>query len=74
MRKRVPDEVLEEIISNDGCRKGSANPINATGVLRLALDLQEARAEASRMSALLSTSANVLRSAAKEIDRLQGGG
>lgn len=49
MKKRVPDKVVQELIDNDGCREGSMTPINATGVVRLALDLQEARAEVERL-------------------------
>jgi len=46
---RIPDEFLQEIIDNDGYgvrgRKGSVTPINPTGVVRLCLDLQDARKE-----------------------------
>ncbi len=52
MRKRVPDEVLQEIIDNHGCRKGCVEPINELGIVRLALDLQDARAEAAKFSIL----------------------
>lgn len=56
MRKRVSDEVVAELIENDGCRKGHVAPINETGIVRLALDLREARAEVARLSSLLSAS------------------
>lgn len=46
---RITDDVLQEIIDNGGCRKGAANPVNSTGVVRLALDLQEARSEVARL-------------------------
>ncbi len=53
MRKRVPDEVLVEIVDNGGCRKGSVEPVSAMGVQRLALDLIDARAEAANLQSLL---------------------
>jgi hypothetical protein len=46
---RVTDEVLQEIIDNDGCRRGQTTPIHPTGIVRLALDLQDARAEITRL-------------------------
>ena len=51
-RKRVDDNVVQELIDNDGCRKGSTAPINETGIVRLALDLQDARAEIKRLTVL----------------------
>lgn len=51
---RVTNDVLNEIIENDGCRRGSVVPINSTGVVRLALDLQEARAELARLKVLVA--------------------
>lgn len=43
---RVPQNLLEELIENEGeLRSG---PVNTTGILRLALDLKEAR-EASKL-------------------------
>lgn len=42
MRKRVPDEMLERLVENDGTVDGLSAP-SATGSLRLALDLREAR-------------------------------
>ena len=53
MKKRIPDAVLVELVDNDGCRKGSVEPVNAMGVQRLALDLIDARAEVTRLQSLL---------------------
>jgi hypothetical protein len=55
MRKRVPDDVVTELIDNDGCRRNSGERVSSTGVVRLALDLQEARAEAAKLKALLES-------------------
>jgi len=49
MRKRVADEILEELIENDGCRAGSAGPVSALAIVRLALDLQDARTEVKKL-------------------------
>lgn len=46
---RVSNAMLEEIIANDGCRRGSVTPINSTGVVRLAVDLLDARAQVRRL-------------------------
>lgn len=54
---RVSDDVLEELIANDGCRSGSTVPINSTGVVRLALDLQEARRRIADLELHLRASA-----------------
>jgi hypothetical protein len=40
---RVPQTLLEELIANEG--ELQSGPINNMGVLRLALDLKEAREE-----------------------------
>lgn len=54
MRKRVSDEGLDRLIENDGTVDGFSAP-SATGALRLALDLREARsALASVRTELLS--------------------
>lgn len=49
MRKRVSDEVVKELIEYEGCRRGGTGLINATGIVRLALDLQEARQEVEEL-------------------------
>jgi len=41
--KRIPDELLNKLIDNEG--ELEAGSISAMGVLRLALDLRDARAE-----------------------------
>jgi len=57
---RVDDSVLAEIIANDGCRRGSAEPINSVGVVRLALDLQDARARIADLERHLRASASTI--------------
>jgi hypothetical protein len=42
---RIPDSLLNQIIQNEGTVDG-ANPPNACGALRLALDLRDARIQA----------------------------
>ena len=39
---RILDKLVQEIIDNEGTVDG-LNPVNSTGVVRLALDLKEAR-------------------------------
>lgn len=46
---RVSREWVECLIENEGCLPDSATPPNATGVLRLALDLQDERADNARL-------------------------
>lgn len=69
---RVTDEVLEEIIDNDGCRRGSLESLNATGVLRLALDLYDARAEVRRLRALVAQAGGVITDVAGALEREAG--
>lgn len=57
---RVNDDVLDELIENDGCRRGSVVPINSLGVVRLALDLQDARARISDLERHLRASASTI--------------
>lgn len=45
---RVTDDMLDRIIANEGTVDGMTVP-NATGVLRLALDLRDARADIRRL-------------------------
>lgn len=47
MRKRISDEMLDKLIENEGTVDGLNVP-SVTGVLRLALDLRDARRELSR--------------------------
>ncbi len=47
---RITNDILQEIIDNDGCRKGSATPINSTGIVRLCLDLLDARKEIEQLN------------------------
>lgn len=48
---RIPQNLLEELIENEGeLRSG---PVNTTGILRLALDLKEAREDIDRLEKLL---------------------
>lgn len=49
---RIPDSILQEVIENDGDTKGG--PVNSMGVLRLALDLKEARADLKEARAEIS--------------------
>ncbi len=58
---RVTDDVLEELIENDGCRRGEARPIHPTGVVRLCLDLQEARARIAELELHLRVSAETIK-------------
>jgi hypothetical protein len=44
---RITNAQLQKLIANEGTSDGS-NPVSVTGVLRLALDLQKARAEVKR--------------------------
>lgn len=71
---RVTNDVLAELIENDGCRRGHVAPINATGIVRLALDLQDARARikeleclATQISSLLSTVASTVGEAGRSV-------
>ena len=40
---RIDDAMLERVIANEG--ESDSGPVSATGVLRLALDLRDARKE-----------------------------
>lgn len=44
MRKRISDSALDSLIDNEGTVDGINVP-NATGILRLALDLRDVRQE-----------------------------
>ena len=50
MRKRIDDETLDRLIDHEGTVDGLNVP-NVTGILRLALDLRDARRELARMRA-----------------------
>lgn len=55
MRKRITDKMVQELIDNEGYQKGTImDPISSIGVVRLALDLQEARAEVERLQTELT--------------------
>jgi len=62
---RVPDDVLQELIDNDGCRRGSASPINSTGIVRLALDLQEARRQIAYLESCSAQTSSLLSAVAR---------
>ena len=49
---RIKGDQLAKLIANEGTSDG-INPVSATGVLRLALDLQEAREEIEKLRAEL---------------------
>jgi hypothetical protein len=63
---RVTNDVLDEIIENDGCRRGSVTPINSTGVVRLALDLQEARRQIADLQAAFNHATEGWRTVTKQ--------
>jgi hypothetical protein len=44
---RIPQDMLEDLIENEG--ETGTGPINNLGILRLALDLQEAREEIAKL-------------------------
>lgn len=49
LKKRCPDDLVQELIDNEGLRRhwGEVSPM---GVLRLALDLMDARQECKRLA------------------------
>ncbi len=51
---RVKTEVVQEVVDNDGCREGEAIPIHPMGIVRLALDLLEARERIRELEALVA--------------------
>jgi len=49
LRTRIPDDLLQDLIDNEGLTSDWAE-VSPTGVLRLALDLRDARRECARLS------------------------
>lgn len=64
---RVPNDVVRELIDNDGCRRGALTPINSTGIVRLALDLQEARARIADLERLILSAGSLIATTADHI-------
>ncbi len=67
---RVNDDVVNELVENEGCRSGEVTPIHPVGIVRLALDLREARAEARHLRALLDQAAGIMNGVATQLDRV----
>jgi hypothetical protein len=57
---RITDTALQELIENEGELK--SGPISATGILRLALDLQDARKELLELGEMLGQATRPKRS------------
>lgn len=64
---RVTNDVLDELIENDGCRRGGVKPIHPIGIVRLALDLREARRQIVYLTSRLQTTAGLLSGVAERV-------
>lgn len=58
---RVADEVVQELIDNDGCRRGDVEPLAPLGIVRLAHDLQDARHEVARLRRVIANSESAMK-------------
>ncbi len=67
---RISNDVVDELIENEGYRRGDVRPIHPIGVQRLALDLRDARAEARQLRTLLDQATGIMNGVATQLDTI----